>query len=400
MRKSYRQLRARVQRLRRQNRTAAVASGVFEVFGQQSNIYRRAKTARASIELADHLAARYPNDVIHVWAPDHQHVYEVHAGVQEGITHGDKYAERLAPPDPIPHALVAEVAKDLDWSSYAVLDLGFDLLEGVGLIEEADEILAQAQLLEPDYDYESADQDLVSFVTNQLRNDAALLAGFLVDLLDEVNWRSMARRVERYFFGVGETPNKNNRDASVAKNKRGNIMTQRPISRRRRQRLANRVERARSRSFRKDRETVRIRRASRTETKEARLKRRVASLTKLLKQAERELRRAAADNDSDLQARRARYAEIRERLAREERPTRRTAARRRRIQERLRRARAERRITEHRARRLPPRPATAKAESKEVNTKKTSTKRTAANTKEAPKKIRRKSDGKLYVRVD
>jgi hypothetical protein len=81
-----------------------------------------------------------------------------------------------------------------------------------------------------------------------------------------------------------------NRGASAAQNQRGDIMTRRQMSRRRRQRLANRVERARSRTEQRDREQRRDRRTARTDSRVSRLNRRVASLTRLLKAAERELK--------------------------------------------------------------------------------------------------------------
>lgn len=159
-----------------------------------------------------------------------------------------------------------------------------------------------------------------------------------------------------------------NRGASVAQTRR-TTMTQRPISRRRRQRLANRVERARSRENLRDRNITRERRAERHDSKADRLMRRIASLTRLLRTAERELRAAQQDDPRD------RVAEIRERLEQERRPIRRRVDRSRRTAARLRREPEPRRPARRRA---------AQPQRREA----------------APKVIRRKSDGKLYVRVD
>lgn len=128
----------------------------------------------------------------------------------------------------------------------------------------------------------------------------------------------------------------------LATTKKGDtIMTRKPPSRNRRRRFASRVERAQRRDADK-------RRQANYDDKEARLQRRVASLTHLLNKAEQELKseqrpsRRASERPS---AREARVAEIRERIAvarkRSERAERSELAERKR-----RRARTRQRIAE------------------------------------------------------
>jgi len=242
--------------------------------------------------------------------------------------------------------LLTDVTHQLDWNPHAALDLALQVLSIAGHGDDAvDALDLEAQHQDPDYRQQPVNPDIQDAVLAVVGADLDAVAQFAVDLLQEVNWSKMARTVREYFFGPDQQRYPDPYQGPVADNQRDTavattqetVMTQnRPPSRRRRQRLANRVERARSRETDRDRNDSRSRRAQRTITREERLKLRVASLTGLLRTAERELQRAE-DDQQDLQNRRGRVADIRETLDRQQRPTRRTAARRRRAASRQRR---------------------------------------------------------------
>lgn len=154
------------------------------------------------------------------------------------------------------------------------------------------------------------------------------------------------------------------RSAVGRTNKEGETMTRKP-SRARRRRLANRVERSRTRSEEKRREAKREeRQAQKTDNKQDRLKRRVATLRTMLRKAQRDLRNI--DQAPKELEREARVREIRERIARA-----------RKQRERL--AKREERQASRRPAAQPTKPQKREA---------------------APKYIKRKQDGKVYVRMD
>jgi len=312
-----------------------------------------------------------------------------------------KRTARLDKPSADLTQLVSVMAERFHWDPKIALDLGIALLRDSNYRAEAADIekLAYEQT---QYSYqESYLPTDVDQVQHALQFDVARIAQFLVLLLEDVNQHDLSRDVDEYFFGPQQQRypapyQQHNRDTNVASNQEI-IMTQK-MSRRRRQRLANRVERARSRETNRNRNRSQERRAERTDSKEERLTRRVASLTRLLRKAERELRSASRTeqrDEQDVRERRSRIAEIRARLDRERRPVRRTAARSQRIRSRLRR-RAETR----RPARQPRRVRDTRDAPKPKSTRPKARPRKADRREAAPKVIRRVKDGKLYVRVD
>jgi len=112
---NYRQLRNRVLRLRRRNRTAST-DPAFEVFSTDTDIYQRVPSARQAAFLADELATRNPGTRLHVFAPDYQHVYEVEADMPRQAAFGD-----------------------LEFRVHTENDLGLDTWSGAKYIEAQDQ---------------------------------------------------------------------------------------------------------------------------------------------------------------------------------------------------------------------------------------------------------------------
>ena len=265
----------------------------------------------------------------------------------------------------VPHDLVSSVAMELDYDVYGALDLGLELLEDGNYHQEMADIIEIAEKLDSGYQYQGgSDRALMSKVNDTTGWVGTMIAQFMVDLLEDVNWHSLGEELDDYFFGHREERypetypegsdtrrymqerreqrnEKLNRGASAANRpqrgqyKGSELMTRKP-SRSRRRRFASRVDDARRRDSDKRQEAD-------YDDKAARLERRVASLSRLLQKAEQELvaeqrpprRRPQRPSDR----RKARVADIRERIATERRRKERVA----RIQ---RRVRAKRRIAE------------------------------------------------------
>jgi hypothetical protein len=239
--------------------------------------------------------------------------------------------------------LVSNTSRDLGYDVYGALDLGLMLLLDVGRQREVSDIRTMVQQMDPEYQYQNVDTNLFDRAADQLGRDEAAIAQFLVALLTDVNWHSLAKEVDEYFFGpYGERYSEIEelrRDIAprtttghTANNQEKDIMTRKP-SKNRRRRFASRVERAQRRDEDK-------RRQANHDDKIARLERRVASLDRLLAKAEQELkaeqRTAAAPREERPSHREERVAGIRERIAtarrrqeRAERARRRTRTRRR-----------------------------------------------------------------------
>jgi len=394
--KTYRQLRTRLQRLRRRNKTAGLTDtvGTYEVFAQQSNIYQRCGSAQQAAAVADELALLNPMETFHVWSPDQQHAYEVKAMPErragydsdesvaaELVMHVDNTEQLYRQKQYIEEGLANKMAAGR-------FDPALASKAYMGLLKAA----AQSYIRE----FGSPGDAWHQMFPMNIRKLAAkqLFEQFADEV--EINPQDFAGRMPKKHLPEWENRYRRSSTNNRAKrlHNKGSVSMPRKPSRRRRQRLANRIEQARSNRQNRDRNRQMDRRAERVDSKEERLNKRVASLTKLLRRAERELRKAQQQpQQDDLQESRQRIAELRKRLEQERRPVRRAAARSRRVRSRLARRSAERPIRRKRSdervasgqHRKPARPQRRQA---------------AVKKEAAPKVIRRKQDGKLYVRVD
>lgn len=399
---NYRQLRRRVNWLARRNRTASTRGG-FQVFSEDQDIYQRATSARQAAKVADHLAAQNPGQTLHVWSPDAQHCYEVAASSEAEM----RAVERQQDPVSKSPKQANYRSRRADVAKYDERAAGFDSDESVAIelfdwINNSQVPYNQLQSIERNmtrkmaggnYDREMAIKGFSWAAESGAKDYAREFGGVWHEMFPKPI-RLMAAEMLRDQFEAEVEANPESYERHVFKKQlpewqkryprgaaasnrtkrsqpRGETMTRRP-SRQRRRRLASRVERARSRENQRNQNRSADRRVARTDEKRERLQRRVATFERLLRKAERELRMAERAERRDLDERRARVSRLRDRVRRERRPYRRAESRWRRLE--------DPRDQAPRERRRPTRPAS---------------KREAA-----PKMIRRKADGKLYVRVD
>ena len=350
----------------------AVESGAKDYAREFGGKWYKMFPKEIRLQAADDLRAEFETKVDLRPQDYEEHVYKKHQSKwrerypKEGSA-TKRQAALFNPPaeGAVPHDLVSSVAMELDYDVYGALDLGLELLEDGNYHQEMADIIEIAEKLDSGYQYQGgSDRALMSKVNDTTGWVGTMIAQFMVDLLEDVNWHSLGEELDDYFFGHREERypetypegsdtrrymqerreqrnEKLNRGASAANRpqrgqyKGSELMTRKP-SRSRRRRFASRVDDARRRDSDKRQEAD-------YDDKAARLERRVASLSRLLQKAEQELvaeqrpprRRPQRPSDR----RKARVADIRERIATERRRKERVA----RIQ---RRVRAKRRIAE------------------------------------------------------
>ncbi len=454
--KNYRQLRATVQRLRRRNKVANSAAS-YEVFnctseggtseggtqggtsegGTQGGQYQQCRTAQMAAQLADHLCCT-TGVAQHVWAPaeppSQQHVYTVAPSaapsaaprVTNNIPRKSTSMKRQAYYE-TDESVAVELVDHINnteplYRNKIYIEEGLSNKMASGRFDPSRAAQAYMHLLKQaaeSYIREFADpaSSWHEMFPMAIRRIAAQMLFEQFEAEVDVNPQDFAGRMPKKH--LPEWEKRYNRDAQARSHnyQENPIMTQKRQSRRTsrpsrnaRRRLTARVERARTRETRRDnqeRQDARrddrpeprrraarpagrpvSRRAARYQPSKAdRLTRRVASLEGLLRQAEQELHRAedrgserrpvrrAAASPRNLRSRRARVAAIRDRLARE------TDAQRQ--------PRRPRRASVRRPDRRVSRRVASQARRQ--------TRRTAAA---PPRVIRRKQDGKIYIRQD
>jgi len=175
-------------------------------------LFRRVATAEESVVVADRLAQRHRGVSWWVSTPRDTVVYEVQGDATPPQTErsqelkSQKTAAIMQPPadGAVPHSVVSQTAQQLGWDVYASLDLGLSLLEDANYHAEMQEVEAIATALDPNYVYEGSDQEMVSSLQNDLHLNGSMIAQFLVDLLEDVNWHSLSEELDEYFFGYRE----------------------------------------------------------------------------------------------------------------------------------------------------------------------------------------------------